>query len=372
MKKKIFSLFPKKLKNGTVIFYYTAYEDGKRRQFSTGKQNIDEAYKECYKRIEEGRLIVKSKYILREYTKDWFVIGKCPYYEPRIKRGKKIALSSLDTNRRILVNHITPELGEYQLQNIQVSTIENWLEDKEKSEYSNTTINKILAVLKMILKEAVRKGELKINNADKVLNYASDTKEKGIVSSDEHKALFNMDHIDLYWKGSSLHCLLNYTASVTGLRLGELLALTREKIKPNYIDVSNSYDKKYGMKSTKTNENRFVPIPPELSVELLSFAMAHGKGFIFPGKTGEKPVSHNSVNKYLNMALASLGISDNLRRERNITFHSWRHYANTKLREAGLSDPIVRSIMGHKSSKMTDHYSHIDVRDIAIKWDHVG
>lgn len=76
MKKKVFSVFSKRLSNGKVVFYYTVYDEiGKRRQFSTGKLSREEGIVECCKRLSEGKLVPRSNLLIKEYVNYWFIIG---------------------------------------------------------------------------------------------------------------------------------------------------------------------------------------------------------------------------------------------------------------------------------------------------------
>ncbi|OQY39991.1 MAG: hypothetical protein B6226_00760 [Candidatus Cloacimonetes bacterium 4572_65] len=65
-------------------------------------------------------------------------------------------------------------------------------------------------------------------------------------------------------------------------------------------------------------------------------------------------------------ALVKIGITEDERKSRGLTFHSYRHLANTRLRESGVSDAVIREIIGHKSEAMTENYSHIDTRKISF------
>jgi integrase len=42
-----------------------------------------------------------------------------------------------------------------------------------------------------------------------------------------------------------------------------------------------------------------------------------------------------------------------------LRFHVLRHHPSTELAETAASDQIIRSIAGHVSQKMLDHYSHV-------------
>lgn len=372
MKKKTFSVFPKILNNGTRIYYYTAYDEaGKRRQFSTGKTAEIDAYQECLNRMQEGHLIPTSNLYFEKYVQDYFKHEGCPYYGPRIGRGRVYSLSSLDHKRSILTNHITPYFSGKKLDVISTKDIENWLNRKKQAKYSNTSCNHFLSVVRLIYREAERRGDIKNNPVSRVLPYAKDSREKGIITREEFRVLFDKNSIDTVWNGNELHYLVNYTAAVTGMRIGELLALKKENIGDQYIQVKHSWDRKYGIKCTKSGKERIVPIPSVLSGKLHKLADELGGRFVFSGKSPFTPIDHKTVQKYFKRALDSIGIAEEERKERNITFHSWRHFANTMFRESGIADSIVRNIMGHSSSQMTDLYSHFDVREMDINWEHV-
>jgi len=42
-----------------------------------------------------------------------------------------------------------------------------------------------------------------------------------------------------------------------------------------------------------------------------------------------------------------------------LRFHDLRHHAITELAESAASDSVIRSIAGHVSQKMLEHYSHV-------------
>ena len=44
-----------------------------------------------------------------------------------------------------------------------------------------------------------------------------------------------------------------------------------------------------------------------------------------------------------------------------LRFHDLRHHAITELAENGASDGTIKSIAGHVSQKMLEHYSHISL-----------
>lgn len=182
MKKKVFSVFPKTLSNGKVVFYYTVYDEhGKRRQFSTGKLCREEAIVECCKRLSEGKIVPKSKLLFKEYVKDWFINGICPYYSIREVKGRLYSKSSIDNKRLTLNKHLLPFFGELKMSYITTQLIENWIKLKKDQGYAVNSINRFISILSLILNEAVRTGYIDKNPCKSVINFTELKKREGYI-----------------------------------------------------------------------------------------------------------------------------------------------------------------------------------------------
>jgi integrase len=368
-KKKPFCLFPKKLANGQKIYYYTAYDtQGKRRQLSTGCKDQLEAMQICLKRLEEGKLIPGDRIVFKNYVKNWFT-EDCPYYTPRIERGKVYSKSCIERNQKILEMHILPVFGEMRMDRIQTVDVEDWLSRFKKSGYAHNSINQFRGILRLIFNEAVRCGIISRNPVLNVLPYARNAKERGIFTHEECQTLFDRNRIDKIWKGRELHYLINYTAYLTGMRMGEVLALTEDDIHSDYIHIRHSWDRKYGLKSTKSGKERYAPVPVSLVKLLHEYAENVQGRFLFMAKHPFKPVDHKSVQNHFAFALKAIGIDNSQRRERAVSFHSWRHTANTRMKEAGVPEAVVRAVIGHSSAEVSEVYTHVDPRKVDLSWE---
>ncbi|WP_461257188.1 tyrosine-type recombinase/integrase, partial [Treponema sp. R80B11-R83G3] len=62
-------------------------------------------------------------------------------------------------------------------------------------------------------------------------------------------------------------------------------------------------------------------------------------------------------------ALQNIGISEKEINERGLNVHAWRHFCNTEMLKGGLSVKKVQAVIGHKTEKMTDRYTHFDPMD---------
>jgi integrase len=91
--------------------------------------------------------------------------------------------------------------------------------------------------------------------------FAIKTVEKGILTREELLRLFTFieKNENVIWK-SKMHYILNLTAVTTGMRLGELLALKYEMVKPNSITVAYSWSESDRLKCPKNGKTRTIPI----------------------------------------------------------------------------------------------------------------
>ena len=75
-----FTVFPRSLRSGMVVFYYQCYDEKGRRQNarSTGQTKKTEAKAFCMKLFKEGLLIPEQKMpTFAEYFKDFWNEEKC-------------------------------------------------------------------------------------------------------------------------------------------------------------------------------------------------------------------------------------------------------------------------------------------------------
>jgi integrase len=94
--------------------------------------------------------------------------------------------------------------------------------------------------------------------------------------------------------------------------------------------------------------------------DLLRLKEKNGDGYLFSEDGGGKPVSRGTVSKTLYKAFEKIGISDEERRKRKLSMHGWRHFLNTTLLMANVSDSKVMSVTGHLSEKEKEKYTHFD------------
>jgi integrase len=153
-------------------------------------------------------------------------------------------------------------------------------------------------------------------------------------------------------------------AKVVALKIGieneEMIAIQPDNLDTdqNCITLRYSYSpgtRKIQMK--KYAEKRSIPIDTSTLQRLLSISGKNANGFILSGSESENPVDFDSLEPKMARKLI-LSYGEIARRERNISFHSFRHFFNSTIRGT-VSDDILRLQTGHSDSKMTDHYDHM-------------
>lgn len=195
-------------------------------------------------------------------------------------------------------------------------------------------------------------------------NYKPDNKK--IISKEDMKALqiqFKKDHIE---KPNYIPTYAVELASLTGMRVGELAALTWENITDDYIiiDKSEKVDRsktnvEFFIDKTKNGKIRFFPVTHEIKKllrELKSVEQKYGYfcEWVFANENGRihaPMISACSKTKCRQLGIDGKGI------------HAYRKTLNSNLRCRGVSATVAASMLGH-TKEVNEQYYTFDVTDI--------
>lgn len=132
------------------------------------------------------------------------------------------------------------------------------------------------------------------------------------------------------------------TALVTGLRVGDVLALKPERLKPHFWVTEQ-----------KTGKKRQVGLPEPLLSDLKNQA---GEKWVFPGRSPEKHHTRQAVWKDVKRAAAAF------RLPQNVGPHSFRKvYAVDLMKKYGDIDRVKRAL-NHGSETITMIYALADMQ----------
>ena len=225
------------------------------------------------------------------------------------------------------------------------------------------SINTALQTLKLMPGEAVRGKLLKANPCLEVKELRGEDAVRVILTVEEARKLFPWEWATV--RDNNVVYKARKLAACTRLRIGELRGLRGEYVLENHIHITGQYTNTGYVNYTKTKHSRYIPVSPVMRPELEELLAVNGEGYVFSEDGGKTPVTVDQLHRQLDRALKNIGISYEEKRERNLTFHSWRHFLNTLLRMSNVADSKVQAVTGHLTKEMTDHYTHFDTRQFA-------
>jgi integrase/recombinase XerD len=136
-----------------------------------------------------------------------------------------------------------------------------------------------------------------------------------------------------------------------GLRRGELLNL-----KPADVDSKRHL---LIILNAKGKKDRVVPISDKVIGMLREYYKQYRpKKWLFEGQFPEEQYSETSLQKVLKNALSAARI------RKPVSLHWLRHSYATHLLEAGTDLRFIQELLGHKSSKTTEIYTHVSEKSL--------
>ena len=346
-----FGLMRRRLPSGMSVYYYWIYDESNRRIYrSTGQRTKALALDYVLKRRDAGMLGRKdrSMTVLSDFAGDFFISGRCPIERNAHMRGRSMTLATCAVRRKALTAHILPHLGSLPVSGITRARVNQWLMDlPAKDGINRSTANTVLVTLRLVMAQAVREGLLPFNPCDNVENLGSDSVRRASFTTEEVRRIIGRKED---WDDPRVR-LMCLTASVTGMRIGEIRALRTDCITGTAIHVRASYSDLDGYKTPKNGRDRVAPVPAGLRMELRNTAPGKG-GYVF-SVSGDEPLPYPNIRRALIRRLKALGISGR-------TFHSFRAFFNTEMMAANVNETVVRAVVGHQSAEMTEHYLHLE------------
>lgn len=134
----------------------------------------------------------------------------------------------------------------------------------------------------------------------------------------------------------------------TGMRLGELLAMTRTWIKPS--GMAASYVELPAAR-TKTGRSRVIPLTTRASGILRSLCTERPSGCLFN-------ISVRAVEYRWDMMRQTLGFGG------DVVFHTLRHTFGSWLVQRGVPIEQIQKLMGHTTITMTLRYAKLNVGNL--------
>ena len=370
-------------KNGK---YCARYVD----RFGKRKTIYDDKISEIRKKLalaiaeNENHIIVKENITLDKWFEYWIDVYK----------KKSVRPNTLREYTHIYNKSISPYIGNYNINSITKSVIQNLILKADDIGYGYERQNKIKIILSDMFSKAMDDEFLAKNPAKSVRIYGKKKISAKALSKDEQEIFFEC------CAGTFYDNLFNVAVN-TGLRPGELFALTEKDInlEDGYIDVNKTlvYQKYldddckvFHVEPPKTCQSyRKVPIN-SLCRKYIERQIRQ-KNVIGNKRPKEKndylfttkfntPLNSQIYSDAIKAVIDMINVSKSCDEEMEyFSGHTFRHTFATRCFEAGVSPKVVQSYLGHATLQMTmDLYTHVmpeklnsDIERIASKENNV-
>jgi len=112
------------------------------------------------------------------------------------------------------------------------------------------------------------------------------------------------------------------------------------------------------IRAGKGNVDRMVPIPEKIWDKIKGYLKNYKPSeYLFEGQSGGR-YSVESVYNIFKKSLRRAGIN------KDVGVHSLRHSYATHLHESGLDIRFIQELLGHKSTRTTEIYTHVSRKDL--------
>lgn len=332
------------------------YYDSKRKNWyvvyrikdATGKEK--QSTKRGFPKKRDAKAWESEFNLKRDKNMDMSFQSLCEIYLEYVDSNDKP--STYITNENIINNKILPYFKDKKVSEITLNDVEAWHNEMIKSGiYAPSYLREMHSQLSAIFNYAIKHYNLKNNPAKAAGTMGSKkAKKKMIIWDTEEYKKFSFEIMDkpiyfyafemLYW---------------TGIRLGELLALT-----PSDFDFKNhtvTIDK-----NLQHIKGRDIILPPkteksERTISLPQFLSEEMKEYIdslYKIENSERifNISKSSLHREMTRGSKASGV-------KRIPIHHLRHSHISLLIHMGYTAVDIGDRVGHESAYITYHYAHI-------------
>lgn len=261
------------------------------------------------------------------------------------------------------LNSINDFMGNCKASEVDYQLVIRFIDKLRKEKKSNKTINNNIVLLKSIFNYAKNNDILVKNPIEKVKKLQNKQIEMNFLKLDDIKLLLEKCKTE---KKYTRYYPLLYTAIFTGMRRGEILALTWHDVdfKHKTIRVNKSVYKNTVVDPKTLASNRKVDMTNELCQVLQEHKKNRNKvtTLVFPNKEGKFMDPDNLVERFFKKLTGDCGLY-------SIRWHDLRHTYVSLLIAAGVPIKYIQSQVGHSSIQVTmDRYGHLlpDVNTQAV------
>lgn len=321
-----------------IQYRYTDSQGNKRKSTKRGFKTK----RECEDWVHNFLLMKQSDLDMR--FEDFLKL----YYEDMENRLRE---HTMRTKKYIIDLKVRPFFGKFKMHEITAKDIRAWQNTLMQQGYSGTYLRSIHAQVSAVMNYAVKYYDLKSNPC---------TKAGSIGKRDAEKMKFWTKQEFMQFIDCVMDKRQSYMAFMilywTGIRIGELLALTSKDVdlEKRTISISKSYqrlERRSIISPPKTpKSNRIIAIPEFLAIDLQDFINS-----LYECKSEERLFPYT---KYFFEHEMQRGV--NLSGVKRIRIHDLRHSHASLLIEMGFTPLAIAERLGHERIETTlNTYAHL-------------
>jgi len=252
---------------------------------------------------------------------------------------------------------LNPNLGDMPLSQVDNKTVRELVGKLAEAKLAPKTIVEIVSVVKKVVASLLDDSGMQICPRQWNHEYIDMPTVK--VSEQDTPTVEAEEVSEIISKAEGRYKVLFALLAGTGLRIGEALALEIGEPSDERSTISADCKTIHVRKSVwrgkkqdpKTgNAVRDIDVPASLATMLKDFIGNRTSGFVFQTKSG-RPLTQRNI------------LRDSLRKaSKTATFHAFRRFRITNLREFGVPEDILRFWVGHADRSVTDRYSKMKKR----------
>jgi len=291
--------------------------------------------------VNQGQYRPEATMLFSKFISDCFEPGVLP----------TLKFATREIYSFLLRKHLTPRFGDHRLCDISRPEIQQYLLEKLKQGFAWETTNHLRNLMSKVLRTAVSWNYL-ADNVVRGVNLPERTLKRPhqFLNFDEVRRL-----ISACKEPTRTIVLL---ATMTGLRIGEILALRWGRI--NFIQKSlmvaeTCYMGQFGTPKTRASR-REIPLSPTVMVALEDHHSRSSRrapeALVFATRFGGPLVSNNLGRRGLKSACRRAGLP-------KLTWHALRHTHGTLLHAQGTPLKVAQAQLGHSHMATTlEVYTH--------------
>jgi len=356
--KAAFSVYCRHLERGKKFYAKYYGGDGKIFRTITLKATTKvKAVVEAKQHLDQGVLSQTNNPYVIDFCKEFWSRDSL-YVRSKARQGHILSDRYILDSKKFVELRFGKLLTGKRMSELSPVLIEQAIDDMEKTGLGHRSINIALATITVPV-NWYSKMHRQPNPLQYCMKLHETPKERGALSASEVNQLAKQEVTPRIKTAVMLGALC-------GLRLGEVRGLQWSDVdlKGKVIHIiHNSPSYSDEIKDPKWGSSRVVPLPlvlAELLPQVKAMSGSSESFVIFNEKHKDKPIEEKSIIRGYHRMLDGIKIGKEVRRERNICFHSLRHTFVSLSRASGIPDFVVQRLAGHKSAQMMERYSHAE------------